>query len=103
MHEERINFDPNPKFRGVKFDRSMNDVARIKEIEKKKAKKRITILRILSHKTHWKVTEKVLVNIYKSLVRFIIDYLAYLSYLIQDTNMETLERIQNLSYFIFAF
>ena len=65
----------------------MNGVAQIKEIEKK-AKKRISILRILSQKTHWKVNENVLVNIYKSLVRSIIDYSAYLSYLIKDTNME---------------
>ena len=82
IHDERIKHDPNPKLLEIKFD-------------KYKVKKRLNLLRILSFKKHWQLNKRTLINIYKSLVRSIIDYSAYLSSFISDSFTEKLERIQN--------
>ena len=68
IRNERISFDPNPKFLGIRFYRFMNGSAHIEKI-KEKTQTRLNILRILSYKKHWKVKESTLINIYKSLVR----------------------------------
>ena len=94
IHNERINYDQNPKFLGIKFDKYMNGSAQVNEI-KNKVKNRLNLLKILSFKKHWYLNEKTLINIYKSLVRSIIDYSAYLSSFIPNSMTNQLERIQN--------
>ena len=94
IHDNNIKFDPNPKFLGIKFDRYMNGSAQVNEI-KDKVKSRLNLLKILSYKKNWQLNEKTLINMYKSLVRSITDYSAYLSCFIPTSMSEQLERVQN--------
>ena len=94
IRNEILSFDPNPKFLGVKFDKNLNGSAQINDI-KEKIKGHLNILRILSYKKQWKLYEKTLINIYKSLIRSILDYSAFFSSYILNSQIEQLERIQN--------
>ena len=94
INGQKISFEKNPKFLGIKFDGYLNGSEHIEEI-KEKTKNRLNILRILSFKKRWMIKENVLINIYKSLIRSIIDYSAFLVSFASDSQLEKLERIQN--------
>ena len=94
IHDNNIKFYPYPKFLGIKFDRYMNGSAQVNEI-KDKVKSRLNLLKIISYKKNWQLNEKTLINMYKSLVRSITDYSAYLSCFIPTSMSEQLERVQN--------
>ena len=94
INGQKISFEKNPKFLGIMFDGYLNGSEHIEEI-KEKTKNRLNILRILSFKKRWMIKENVLINIYKSLIRSIIDYSAFLVSFASDSQLEKLERIQN--------
>jgi hypothetical protein len=94
INGQKISFEKNPKFLGIKFDGYLNGSEHIDEI-KEKTKNRLNILRILSFKKRWMINVNVLINIYKSLIRSIIDYSAFLVSFASDSQLERLERIQN--------
>ena len=94
INNQKINYEKNPKFLGIKFDGYLNGSAQIEEI-KEKTKSRINILKILSYRKRWRIKENTLVQIYKSLIRSIIDYSAFLAGFASDSKLTILDRIQN--------
>jgi hypothetical protein len=83
----------NVKFLGIRFDRlfSFKNQA---DFIKESSVKRLNVLKILSHPS-WHLNNQVLVNIYKSLVRSIIDYSLFLFPIISSSTRNKLQRIQN--------
>ena len=65
--------ETNPKFLGVYFDRKLS-IAHHFEMKKNKLVDRMNILKILSYDKNWALKPHILVRIYKSLVRSVLDY-----------------------------
>ena len=93
LYDMKLKRDPNPKFLGVTFDESLSFGPQVKEI-KEKCIKRLNILKILSHKS-WHLKTNILLNIYKSLIRSIIDYNSFILKSLSIANLNTLQIIQN--------
>jgi hypothetical protein len=92
----QVPIDDSPKFLGIKFDKRLTYKEQINHI-KDKVSDRISILKILSYDKHMRVDEKILVNVYKILVRSVIDYSSLLINDMSKTHVKELETIQNNS------
>jgi hypothetical protein len=85
----------NVRFLGIRFDKHFSFKNQISYLEDT-CLDRINVLKVLSHHS-WKINKETLINIYKSLIRSIIDYSIYLYDVLSDTNKQMLQRIQNKS------
>ena len=83
----------NPKFLGIIFDSKLSFNEYFKYI-RKRCFDRLKIIKILSSKK-WKLSKKVLINIYKSLIGSIIDYSALLVNLISNSLKDFISVTQN--------
>jgi len=72
MDNKIIPYTKHIKILGLIFDEKLAWTAHIKQL-KDKAKKRLNIIKVLSS-TKWGTDSKSLINIYKSLIRSILDY-----------------------------
>ena len=82
----------NPVFLGIRFDCHIsfkNQVSYMKETYIK----RINVLKVLSNKK-WGLSVKTLTNIYKSLIRSLLEYSSITYPCISQANLELLEKIQ---------
>ena len=94
IYNEPIPFDVKPKFLGIVFDARLS----FKEhnaLIKEKVRDRINILKILSFDKHWALPEKFLVNIYKVLVRSVMDYSSIVTTAANKKVIRDLEVLQN--------
>jgi len=90
---ERVPFSKNPVFLGITFDSHLTFNKHM-ESTIKKTKKRLNIIKILSHKS-WGMTETLLFRIYKLLVGSIIDYSSFCATRLSKTWRKKLQVIQN--------
>ena len=90
----KIPRDDEPKFLGIKFDRRLNFSAQINNI-KSKLMDRTNIMKIISFDPLWKVQEDTMVQLYKSLIRSVIEYSSFLIDSISKSYIKTLEAVQN--------
>jgi hypothetical protein len=63
----------NPKFLGIVFDRKLKFTAHVDNLDEK-IRDRMNILKILSYDKNFSLDKTTLVNIYKSLIRSVMDY-----------------------------
>jgi hypothetical protein len=85
--------DNNVRFLGIRFDKHFSFKNQIKYLLDTCAD-RLNVIKVLAHKS-WNINKETLTNIYKSLVRSIIDYSIYLYDILSDTNKLAIQRIQN--------
>jgi hypothetical protein len=93
MYGNEIPNEPETKFLGIKIDESLKFASHINKIEAS-CLNRVNILKILSHKS-WKLNSITLVNIYKSLIRSIMEYSCILVPMIKNELLNKLTIIQN--------
>lgn len=82
----------NIKFLGIRFDKHLCFKNQIDFI-KKTSNSRLAILKILAHKS-WKLNTTTLVNIYKTLVRSIIDYSLFLYNILSESTQKDCKRFK---------
>lgn len=93
LFNETIPINTRPKFLGITFDSKLNFNKHFDEIVKS-CEKRLNIIKILSCKS-WKLQPRTLLNIYKSLIRSVIEYSSIIYPLISSSTLKRLEIIQN--------
>jgi hypothetical protein len=93
MYGNKIEREKETKFLGIKIDESLKFTSHIKKIEAS-CLNRINIIKVISHKS-WKLTNKTLVNIYKCLIRSVMEYSCILLPLIRKDLVKKLKVIQN--------
>ena len=93
IYGQKVNKDDHPKFLGVTFDRKLNYNSQI-DIIVSKCNTRIGLIKTLAHR-FWALDKSTLVNIYKSLIRSLIDYSALMVTKISNGNMNKLQIVQN--------
>jgi exonuclease III len=93
LYDTQIPYNKNPVLLGVTFDEQLSFNKQIENI-KTKAIKRMNLIKILASK-HFKLKEKTLLSIYKSLIRSIIEYNFFFTNTISLTNLNSLQVIQN--------
>ena len=90
---ENIPIIQRPKFLGVTFDNKLNFKTHF-EIVVSSCEKRLNVIKILSCK-YWILRPETLINIYKMLIRSIMEYSSILYPLISPCTYKKLEVIQN--------
>ncbi len=83
----------NVRFLGIRFDKHFSFKNQIKYLLDTCADQ-LNVIKVLAHKS-WNINKETLTNIYKCLVRSIIDYSIYLYDILSDTNKLSIQRIQN--------
>ena len=94
LYGELIPKDNNPKFLGIVFDRRLRFEKHIANIKKKSAE-RLNIIKILAFNEEWKLNDQILLRIYKSLTRSIMEYSSFIYPCLKQTEKKALEVIQN--------
>lgn len=92
LFKDKIPKTDNVKFLGIKYDQNMTFNSCVEEVYRK-CLNRLNIIKIISHKS-WKLESKTLINIYKSLIRSIIDYIAIIFPIISETCKQKIRAIQ---------
>ena len=93
LFDEFIPLVSNPRFLGVTFDTRLTFKHQIENVQKS-CISRLNIIKILSSKS-WRLSQSTLVNIYKSIVRSIMEYSSIIFHGLAVTNFHKLEVIQN--------
>jgi hypothetical protein len=88
----KIMANKNPVFLGIRFDCHLSFKNQVNYM-KESCIKRINVLKVLSNKK-WGLSVKTLTNIYKSLIRSLLEYSSIIYPCISQTNLELLEKIQ---------
>jgi hypothetical protein len=73
LYNQPIPGEDVPKFLGIVFDKRLSFINHLDSI-KKKTNDRLNLLKVLSYDANWRLNEKLLLSMYKVLVRSIIDY-----------------------------
>ena len=93
LYGTKLLCNNDPVFLGMRFDKYMsfnNQIAHIK----KSCSDRLNIIKRLSHES-WKINTKTLIQLYKSLIRSLIDYTFFIFSKISQANLNKLQAIQN--------
>jgi hypothetical protein len=93
LNGELIPYNKNPIFLGVTFDEQLCFNSHI-ELLRARALKRLNIVKIFSHSS-WKLNHWTLKQIYRALVGSIFDYSFFILIRISNTNISSLQRVQN--------
>lgn len=94
LYDQPITSENNPKFLGIVFDVRLNFAAHLQAV-KKKVGDRVNLLKILSYDKTWRLPEKVLVKMYKSLVLSVLDYASITTGACSEKTLDDYETIQN--------
>ena len=94
LYSQRIKYEQNPKFLGIVFDPRLNFEKHLENV-KTKVNDRINVLRVLSFDRNWSLNSKFLVNIYKVLVRSVMDYANVISSACDKKVIRAFEVLQN--------
>ena len=93
FYDKCIPYSQENKFLGVVFDESLCFTKNTDTLIKK-SRSRLNIVKILSHKS-WHLSERVLLSIYKCLVRSIFDYHFFNTNSLSENNLKKIQTIQN--------
>jgi len=88
-----IPYNPNPMFLGITFDEGLNFKTHTENLLKR-ARKRLNILKIFSHKS-WHLSHGTLKGIYNAIIGSIYTYSFFAVAGIAKTNLDGLQRVQN--------
>ena len=94
LYEIQIPAEANPKFLGVYFDKRLTFAFHF-EMVQKKLNDRLNILKILSYDRNWALKPGILVQVYKSLVRSVLDYASVTSIACNVNVINDYEIVQN--------
>jgi hypothetical protein len=94
IYGQKIGYDINPKFLGITFDPRLGFENHFDKI-KAKVKERINVLKVLSYDKSWSLNTKFLLNIYKVLIRSVMDYANVTTAACNDKIVKELEVLQN--------
>ena len=94
LYDIQIPAESNPKFLGVYFDRKLTFSFHFDMIQKKLSD-RLNILKILSYDKNWALKPGILVQVYKSLVRSVLDYASVTSIACNVNVLNDYEVVQN--------
>ena len=94
LYNQKIPYDPSPKFFGITFDKRLNFEKHNQKIAEK-VKERINILKVISYDKHWGLNSKFLINIYKVLVLSVMDYTSIITSASSEKVLKDLEVLQN--------
>ena len=90
----KLNFEINPCFLGITFDRNLSGIPNLKSV-KEMANKRLDIPRVLSYKKQWHLNPPTMISIYKQLIRTLFDQGASFSLITTSSQIKLIEPIQN--------
>jgi hypothetical protein len=93
LYGEELEHTDCPKFLGIRFDRKLTFKNQIEHILTS-CNSRLNVIKTLSNK-FWGLNEKVLIKLYISLVRSLIDYSSFIVTNISNKDMNQLQVIQN--------
>ncbi len=93
LYNENIPLVEEQIFLGIKIDRHMKFDKHV-DLICAKANSRINIIRILAHKS-WKLKKSTLVNVYKTVLRSVIEYSSLINPVIKNKLHQRLQLIQN--------
>jgi hypothetical protein len=94
LYNQPIPSEDAPKFLGIVFDKRLSFINHLDSI-KKKTNDRLNLLKVLSYDANWRLNEKLLLSMYKVLVRSIIDYASVTSIAMTNDVRDQLEVLQN--------
>jgi hypothetical protein len=94
LYKEKIPFDASPKFLGIVFDQRLKFDKHLLSVIKK-VNERLNILKILSYDKKWNLSEGVLIKVYMSLIRSVLDYCCVTSGACNNDVVNKFEQIQN--------
>lgn len=94
IYNQKISYDLNPKFLGIIFDPRMNFESHM-EMVKSKIFDRINVLKVLAYDRNWSLKTNYLVNVYKVLVRSVMDYANVISGACDKQVIKDFEILQN--------
>ena len=95
LRDGKVPYNPNPVFLGVIFDEFLNFRIHTDNLIKR-ARKRLNIIKIFSHKT-WHLSHETLKCIYNALIGSIYNYSFFAVARIATTNLFRLQKVQNRS------
>ena len=90
---KRIEKVEEIKFLGLRIDKRMSFEFQVRHL-RNACKERTNIVKVLRHKS-WHLSEKIIKEVYHSLVRSILEYTAFIFNLLSDENKRKIEAIQN--------
>ena len=93
MYNQLIKLDNNGTFLGFRFDKFLNCKNQITHI-KRSCNHRLNVMKTLSHKS-WNIDIKTQLQLYKSLVRSLIDYSLFMFPILSNKNKRRLQYIQD--------
>jgi hypothetical protein len=93
LYNQRISYEANPRFLGITFDENLKFELHA-DLVKSSSRSRLNIIKILSY-SRWKLRQKTILAVYKSLTRSLIDYCAFLFSVMSKKAQETLQVVQN--------
>ena len=93
IYEKNINLKNDMTFLGIRFDKFLTFSNQISYL-KTSCNQRLNVLKTLSHKS-WNLDVKTLLQLYKSLVRSLLDYSLFIFPLITNKNQRKLQYIQD--------
>ena len=73
LYQVAIPEDQSPKFLGIVFDRRLNFSGHLNSLDAK-IRDRMNLLKILAYDKNWKLNRDLLIKIYKTLIRSVLDY-----------------------------
>jgi hypothetical protein len=94
LNNERIPYKEDPKFLGIVFDRRLNFERHFEQLGEK-IKDRLNILKIVSYDKCWRLKSDTLINMFKVLLRSVLDYSSVISAACSKKTKESLEVAQN--------
>jgi hypothetical protein len=93
LNGKKIEYEQNPKFLGVTFDPRLNFLKHIQNIESK-CLERLGVLKALAFGS-FRLPTNVLIAVYKSLIRSLMEYSSFIINIIQKNLIKKLQVIQN--------
>lgn len=94
LYNEKIPSEINPKFLGIFFDARLN-FSKHWEAIREKITDRLNLLKILSYDKNWRLNEDILIKMYKTLVRSVLDYACVTSVAASNVVLKDFEVAQN--------
>ena len=93
INNEFIPYNPNPIFLGISFDERLCFNVHFANL-RARALRRLNIIKIFSHSS-WHINRKTLTTVFRALVGSIFDYSFFAVANCSETNLESIERVQN--------
>jgi hypothetical protein len=93
MYDKEIKYDPSPRFLGIVIDENLKFESHVNTI-RANAIGRLNVLKILTY-SKWNIHLNTRLAVYKSLIRSLVDYCAFLYPIMSKSAQDKLQILQN--------